>query len=274
MKTIGKKVYRKEGKQGNRLFTEIICDNCGAVTYERKPKKIQEALERDCMTCKGIASKERLEARREASRHQSECDRALLAAHRDLLKLHNKLKPNKRISHGLCRGETKRTYKIWVGMMSRCYNDKNHSYGLYGGRGVTVCQRWHDVQNFIDDMGIAPEGYSIERNDTHGNYEPLNCQWIPIEEQASNKRNCYINRHVKYPDAFKKQKTKMSYDGTLDVDNIPYGHKNGLGWWRDFGLYHNPYVYGPMPWKRTSQNWRKQEAIERGWYVPRKNREK
>lgn len=270
MKKVIGSAYRKEGRLGERLNQVIQCQECGAKTYERKAKKIEQCLAAPCRNCKSIASANRKEARQ----HQSLCDQALLAAHRSVNKLFKRLKPDTRVKHGLCRGDTKRTYRIWVGMMRRCYNPKEAAYELYGGRGVVVCDRWHDVQNFIDDMGIAPDGYSIERNDTHGNYEPLNCQWIPIAEQAANKRNCYVNRHVKDPESFQKQKEQLIRDGNLDLNNIPYGDKNGLGWWRDFGLYINPFIYGPMPWKRTSLRYRKQEAIERGWHVPLKNRKK
>jgi len=272
VKITGNKIYKKEGQQ-ERLFTEIICTSCGHVSHERRSTRIQKALKADCMTCKGIAYRGRLKAAREASRHQKECDKALIAAHRSALRLHKRLTPSKRISHGLCRGETKRTYKIWRNMIRRCHNPKSTSFDLYGAKGVVVCQRWHDPQKFIDDMGIAPPGYSIERNDTHGNYEPLNCRWIPKSEQSANRRNCYINRHVPDVDAFKKQKTQLLRQGALDVETIPYGDKNGLGWWRDFGLYNNPYIYGPMPWKKTSLRHRKREAIERGWHKP-KNSEK
>lgn len=90
-------------------------------------------------------------------------------------------------THGESHGS--RTYRIWTGMRSRCLNPTNHSYARYGGRGVTVCERWTSYEAFLADMGYAPEGHSIERVDNAGGYEPSNCRWIPMAEQARNKRN-------------------------------------------------------------------------------------
>jgi len=81
------------------------------------------------------------------------------------------------------------SYRTWVGMMDRCYDLTADSYKHYGGRGIFVCDRWHDVNNFITDMGERKDGYSIERINVNGNYEPKNCKWIRIEKQAQNKRN-------------------------------------------------------------------------------------
>lgn len=85
-------------------------------------------------------------------------------------------------THGMSNS---RTYSIWAGMKKRC-NEK-HMY--YGGRGISVCNRWMTFDNFIHDMGECPKGYSIERVDVNGNYEPSNCTWIPRDEQAKNKTN-------------------------------------------------------------------------------------
>ena len=153
--------------------------------------------------------------------------------------------------------------------MDRCYNTRNPSYSLYGGRGVRVCERWHDVRNFISDMGLAPVGHSVERIDPNGDYGPLNCKWIPRSQQSANRRNCYVNRNVRDADEFQKRKQRLIRAGCVDTRSIPYGDTNGLGWWRDFGLYNNPYVYGPMPWKRGGMKHRREEAVLRGWFVPR-----
>lgn len=79
-------------------------------------------------------------------------------------------------------------YAIWIGMKDRCYNPNNRSYKTYGGRGIVVCDRWRDsFQNFIEDMGERPIGYSIERDDVNGNYEPSNCRWIEKNRQVNNR---------------------------------------------------------------------------------------
>lgn len=82
-----------------------------------------------------------------------------------------------------------REYAIWCGMKSRCNNPNRKSYAYYGARGISVCQRWSDSFDcFLADMGPCPPGYSIERKNNNGNYEPSNCKWASDVEQARNKR--------------------------------------------------------------------------------------
>jgi len=81
------------------------------------------------------------------------------------------------------------TYSSWAGMKDRCTNQNHKSYNNYGGRGITVCERWMDFRNFLEDMGERPEGMSIDRIDVNGDYEPGNCRWATAEQQSLNKRN-------------------------------------------------------------------------------------
>lgn len=87
-----------------------------------------------------------------------------------------------------------RVYRIWRGMLSRCANKNIPQYAHYGARGITVCERWGRFENFLADMGEPPEGYSIERRDNGGNYEPANCYWLPMTKQPQNRRgNVYVD---------------------------------------------------------------------------------
>ncbi len=84
-----------------------------------------------------------------------------------------------------------REYRIWIGIMSRCYNPNRKSYTLYGGVGVIVCDRWHDFANFLADMGEQPTPkHTIDRfPNGEGNYEPNNCRWATMKEQGNNRKN-------------------------------------------------------------------------------------
>lgn len=79
-------------------------------------------------------------------------------------------------------------------MKARCTNPNNIGWHLYGGRGVTMCERWEKFENFFEDMGDRPQGKTLDRYpDKDGNYEPGNCRWATVKEQGRNTRSSKLN---------------------------------------------------------------------------------
>jgi hypothetical protein len=82
------------------------------------------------------------------------------------------------------------TYKSWSEMKQRCGNSKRHDYV-----NVSYCEEWDKFENFLKDMGVRPEGTSLDRINPYGNYEPSNCRWADIITQENNRKN---NRKFEY----------------------------------------------------------------------------
>jgi hypothetical protein len=99
------------------------------------------------------------------------------------------------LKHGHSRGKKGKAYRIWTDMRSRCNNPRVTNYALYGGRGISICERWNDFANFFADMGEPPPGLSLDRIDVNGNYEPGNCRWIDQNGQQNNRRNNHLLTH-------------------------------------------------------------------------------
>ena len=95
--------------------------------------------------------------------------------------------------HGLSGS---RIYNVWNSMIQRCYNPKTKAYKHYGGRGITVCEEWHDAEKFSKwayengyDENARQWDCTIDRIDVNGNYCPENCRWVDMKTQNQNKRN-------------------------------------------------------------------------------------
>lgn len=115
------------------------------------------------------------------------------------------LRSGKQISCGCHRAETarlrmtkhgnaprsgvSRTYRIWQNMVARCNNPNSDSWKDYGGRGITVCDKWSTFEGFLGDMGEAPDQGTLDRIDTNSGYHPDNCRWADWATQMRNKRN-------------------------------------------------------------------------------------
>lgn len=80
------------------------------------------------------------------------------------------------------------TYYSWAGMKARCLNVNHSEYKNYGGRGITVCDRWMEFENFLDDMGERPEGLELDRIENSKGYYPGNCQWTSRIQNIMNRR--------------------------------------------------------------------------------------
>jgi hypothetical protein len=90
-------------------------------------------------------------------------------------------------THGLWKNPI---FKVWKGMMSRCYKETDKRYNRYGGRGIDVCEEWRDVRKFTKDMSATfKPGLQIDRIDNDKGYHPSNCRWTDRGTQARNKSN-------------------------------------------------------------------------------------
>jgi hypothetical protein len=117
------------------------------------------------------------------------------------------LKNGKTRSCGCLRDESKRRiktthgmsytreYQSWEQMRVRCENQASPAYKWYGGRGISVCDRWRSFENFYEDMGARPPATSLDRIDSNGNYEPWNCRWADSKRQQRNRTNNRIETY-------------------------------------------------------------------------------
>lgn len=153
---------------GHKYGRLTVIESAGTVSYGQSDKKAMWMCRCDCGTIKAVSGN----ALR--SGHTTSCGCRL-----------KEIQECPSRSHGMT--ET-REYRIWQAMRSRCRNTNTQNYCNYGGRGIRVCDRWESFETFFADMGPCPDGFSIERLNNDGNYEPSNCVWADRTSQARNTR--------------------------------------------------------------------------------------
>lgn len=137
-------------------------------------------------------------------------------------------------------------YKHWQNMKSRCNTPSATQFDRYGGRGIKVCPEWEaSFESFLKDMGPRPgKGYSVDRIDHDGNYEPSNCRWATATEQA---RNTSLNRIVSIEG--REQTLAEAVEGApVPYNTILYRLKRG---WAIEDAIRYPAHKGLRPWRTT-----------------------
>lgn len=131
-------------------------------------------------------------------------------------------------------------YQSWRGALARCLDSENPGYKYYGGRGITICDRWRTFRAFYDDMGSRPPGYTLERINVNGNYEPDNCRWATKDDQRRNMRSSVYIKH--------KGKIGLLLDAPRSPGvsrQLAYGRLK-LGWPVEKALITPPRNYGSI----------------------------
>ena len=130
----------------------------------------------------------------------------------------------------------KLTYDLWSSMKHRCLSSANPRYSDYGGRGITVCDRWLNFEVFLEDMGAQPsKEYSLDRIDNSGSYEPSNCRWATRAEQARNRRSNVNITH----DGVTQCLTDWARSAGIKPSTLKYRLRNG--WPMQIALQLKPY---------------------------------
>jgi hypothetical protein len=111
--------------------------------------------------------------------------------YKSLVRYGNPLLADRKLIHGQSKfnyAESSGAYKSWSNMKARCDNPCHSSFVTHGAKGCTYDPKWSNFQNFYEDMGDRPEGYSLDRINNNKSYSKENCRWIPFKDQWKNRR--------------------------------------------------------------------------------------
>lgn len=118
-------------------------------------------------------------------------------------------------------------YGIWRQMMQRCYNEKSKIYHRYGGRGIYVCEEWHNFFKFVEwsnSVGGRPDGYTLDRKDNNGPYSPQNCRWATMKTQNMNKSDNIV---IEYNG---RSQTLTEWAKELGINCVTFHNRYVRGW--------------------------------------------
>lgn len=131
-------------------------------------------------------------------------------------------RPPVRSRHGMARSPE---YQAWRNMRARCSSRSYRDWHNYGGRGISVCERWLTFENFYADMGLRPSAlHSLDRINPDGNYEPSNCRWASEAQQHNNQR------HSHFVTAFGKRQTIGQWAKETGIGRAVIGGRLARGW--------------------------------------------
>lgn len=142
---------------------------------------------------------------------------------------------NLKHGHTNAKGWRSPTYRSWQAMRNRCCNPNDIRWHRYGGRGISVCDRWlNSFENFLSDMGEKPDGMTLDRVDNDGNYEPDNCRWATSKTQG---RSNYKARMIT---AFGKSKLLVDWANETGIKRETISRRLNSGWDAERALAERP----------------------------------
>lgn len=117
-------------------------------------------------------------------------------------------------------------YNSYRSMMDRCYRKNAKNYRFYGGRGISVCEQWHEIDEFENWVNVSgyQKGLTLERKDVNGDYCPKNCVWASKKEQANNRRNTVYLEHNG------EKHTISEWSGILGINRSTLKNRICRGW--------------------------------------------